>query len=95
MGTLANLGLDTFTMGLDASAVIGLRTMKIAQGGTAGAAEAELMVSEKIASATQLHWQLMTGGLGHDPLAISASAMRQLSTTVRANRVRLGKTDLG
>ncbi len=92
LGKLARLGLDSITLGLDASTVIGLRAMKISQGGAAGAAEAKLMVSEKFESAALLQWQLMTGTLGHNPLAISRSTMHRLSTKVRANRRRLSKS---
>lgn len=91
LGKMARLGFDTVALGFDAAAVIGLRTMKISQGGAAGAAEAELMVSEKIEGAAQLQWQLMTGGLGLSPMAVSKSTVSKLSKTVRANRKRLGK----
>ncbi|MEP7221186.1 MAG: hypothetical protein ABI673_00820 [Novosphingobium sp.] len=88
---LVRLGIDSVALGLDSWAVIGLRTMKIAEGGDAGAAEATLMVAEKIESAALLQWKLMTGCMGTSPLTVSRSTVRHLSGKVRANRHRLAK----
>src|ERR1700743_261094 len=57
------IGFDAWTLGLEASAVIGLRAMKIAQGGAASQAEAERMVSEKVQAALDLQLSALTGGL--------------------------------
>ena len=49
-----SLGWQTMSLGAEAASVIGLRTAKIAAGGPAATAEAELMVKEKIAAALAL-----------------------------------------
>ena len=44
------LTMDTWSLGLEASSVIGLRALKMAVGGPAAQTEAALMIHEKIAS---------------------------------------------
>lgn len=81
--------LDTWSLGLEASSVIGLRVMKIAAGGAAGQAEAQRMVSEKIDANLALQAQAITGGLGISPLGVAAKTLRHYKKKVRANRKRL------
>jgi hypothetical protein len=83
------IGFDTWRLGLEASAVIGLRTWKIAAGGAAGQAEAERMVSEKIAAGLELQALAATGGLGLTPASASAKTLAHYRRKVRANRRRL------
>ena len=83
--------MDTWRLGMEASAVVGLRVMKIAQGGAAGQAEAELMVSEKVESVMALQMQAMTGGLGVTPASASARTIAHYRRKVNANRRRLSK----
>ena len=64
--------------------VIGLRLMKIAAGGTSGLREAELMISEKIAAATQATNRLM---MGMSPDSVVDGYRKK----VRANVRRLSK----
>ena len=45
------LSLDALELGAEASNVVALRMLKLAGGGTAAAAEAERMVSEKVTAA--------------------------------------------
>jgi hypothetical protein len=78
-------------MGLEASSVIGLRTLKIAAGGPAGDAEIRLMVDEKVTAAMTLPMLAMTGKLGNNPTAVAARSLTHLRKTVRANRRRLSK----
>ena len=85
------VGLDTWRLGLEASAVVGLRALKIAQGGARGRAEAERMVREKIEAATALQVRALTGGLGGTPAKASARAIAHYRRKVKANRRRLGK----
>jgi len=85
------IGLDTWRLGLEASAVIGLRTAKIAAGGAAGRAEAERMVREKIDAATSLQMKAMSGGLGGTPASMSARTLAHYRRRVAANRRRLSK----
>ena len=83
------LGFDVWALGIEASTVIGLRTMKLAAGGRASEAEARLMVSEKVRTAMDMQMALMTGALGTDPIRASRSIVQQYTRKVRANRRRL------
>lgn len=82
---------DAWAMGLEASSVIGLRTMKIAAGGSAADAEIRLMVREKVTAAMTLPMLAMTGKLGGNPTAVAARSLTHLRKKVRANRRRLSK----
>ena len=85
------VGLDAWRLTLEASQVIGLRTMRIAAGGSAGAAESQQMVAEKIDSAMALQGLAMTGGLGFTPLGAASKTLSHYRRKVRANRRRLAK----
>jgi hypothetical protein len=85
------IGLDAWRLGLEASTVIGLRTMKIAAGGPAGQAEAERMMSEKIEAAMALQAKALTGGLGITPASAAARTLAHYGRKVKANRRRLAK----
>ena len=86
------IGLDAWRLGLEASTVMGLRAMKIAQGGASGEAEAKRMVSEKVEAAVALQRQALTGGLGATPASASARTIALYRRKVNANRRRLSKT---
>ena len=86
------IGLDAWSLGLEASSVIGLRTLKIAAGGPAADAEARRMVSEKVDAAIALQMKAMTGGLGFTPPSAAANMLTHYRRKVRANRRRLSKT---
>ena len=83
------IGFDAWRLSVEASTVIGLRTLRIAQGGEPGRAEAERMVSEKIESALTLQTLAMTGGLGLTPAGASRRTLAHYRRKVRANRRRL------
>jgi len=85
------IGFDTWRLGLEASTVVGLRTLKIAQGGAKGSAEAELMVREKIAAAIALQAMALRGGLGATPASAAARTLTHYRRKVSANRRRLAK----
>ena len=85
------IGWDAWRLGMEASAVIGLRTLKIAQGGAAGQAEAERMVSEKVQAGVDLQALALTGGLGVTPASASARTLAHYRRRVSANRRRLSK----
>ena len=85
------IGFDAWRLGLEASAVVGLRTFKIAQGGARGAAEAELMVREKLEAGAALSALAMRGGLGTSPASASARTLAHYRRKVSANRRRLAK----
>lgn len=84
------LGLNAWALGLESSAVIGLRTLKIAAGGAEAEAETRRMVSEKIDSVLALQMLALTGGLGATPHRAAARTVAHYRRKVRANRRRLG-----
>ena len=86
------LSLDAWSLGAEASAVIGLRTLKMAAGGAAAETEARLMVSEKVAATMALQAMAMTGQLGLTPQRAAAKTMAHYRRKVSANRRRLQKT---
>ena len=85
------VGFDTWSLALEASTVIGLRTLKIAAGGAAGEAEARRMVSEKIDAGLALQTMTLTGALGFTPHGAAARTITHYRRKVRANRRRLSK----
>ena len=85
------IGWDAWRLGMEASTVIGLRTLKIAQGGAAGQAEAKRMVSEKLKAGLELQTLALTGGLGATPASASARTLAHYRRRVNANRRRLSK----
>ncbi|HJV40659.1 hypothetical protein [Caulobacter sp.] len=85
------LAFDSWSLGLEASAVIGLRMMKLAAGGAAAQAEAQLMVGEKVAAGLTLPMLAATGQLGASGPAIASASLAHLRRKVRANRRRLTK----
>lgn len=85
------LTMDAWSLGIEASSVIGLRTLKIAAGGPAAQTEAALMINEKIASTLDLQMRAMTGGLGITPHGAVAKTVAHYRRKVRANRRRLSK----
>lgn len=89
-GGWASAGIDAWALGMEASAVIGLRVMRMAAGGTDAAAEAQLMVSEKMQAAFELQTAMITGQLGATPLAGTRKVLRHYRRKVKANRKRLG-----
>lgn len=90
-GAWFSLGLDMWMLGAEASSVIALRTMKLAGGGSAANAEAELMVREKVSAAIALSQQVLTGGLGTSMPGMGAKAVASYRRKVRANQRRLSK----
>jgi hypothetical protein len=85
------IGMSAWSLGLEASSVIGLRTLKLATGGAAGEAEARRMVSEKIDAGFALQALALTGGLGSTPQTAAAKTLTHYRRKVRANRRRLSK----
>ena len=85
------IGWNAWSLGIEASSVIGLRTLKIAAGGPAAALEAERMIAEKIDAAAALHALAMSGGLGVTPAGAASKTLAHYRRKVRANRRRLAK----
>jgi phosphoenolpyruvate carboxylase len=86
------LGWSAMALGLGASAVIGLRTAKLAKGGRAAKLEAQRMVAEKVRAALELQAMAMTGALGANPTSVAAKTVRHYAPKVRANLRRLSKS---
>jgi hypothetical protein len=86
------LTVDGWALGMEASAVIGLRTLALAGGGAAAQAEANRMVSEKIDAALGLGALAFAGGLGPNAVTMTARTMAHYRRKVRANRRRLSKS---
>jgi hypothetical protein len=79
--------LSAWSLALEASTVIALRTVKLA----AGEAEARRMFSEKIEASMALQALALTGGLGRTPHSAAARTLAHYRRKVRANRRRLAK----
>lgn len=86
-----NMAWNAWSLGIEASTVIGLRTMKIAAGGAAAETEARRMVSEKVDAGLTLQAAALTGGLGFTPHGVGAKTLNHYRRIVRANRRRLAK----
>ena len=87
----AALGWSAMALGLEASAVIGLRTLKLAKGGLPAKTEAHRMVAEKVQAAMELQAMAVSGALGVDPTGAAAKTVRHYAPKVRANLRRLSK----
>ena len=85
------LTMATWSLGMEAASVIGLRTLKMAAGGQAAQTEAALMINEKIASTLDLQIRAMTGGLGITPHRAASKTVAHFRRKVRANRRRLSQ----
>jgi hypothetical protein len=88
-----SLAFDSWALGVEASAVIGLRSLKLATGGKAAEVEARRMFDEKVAAAMELQMLALTGALGTTAHRAGARSVRHYAKKVRANRRRLTKAD--
>jgi len=84
-----SLGFDMWALGLEASAVIGLRTLKLAAGGPDAQAETGRMIGEKIEALGALQAKAMSGAMGMTPVSATRTAVRHYRRKVRANQRRL------
>ena len=82
-------GFAAWSLGIEASTVIMLRTIKIAAGGAAAEQEIHRMVNEKIEAGLDLQTKAMTGGLGFTPESAANKTLSLYRRKVRANRRRL------
>jgi hypothetical protein len=85
------IAIDSWMLALEASCVVGLRTLTMMTGGAPAAAEAQRMVTEKIDAALTLQAKLLSGGLGMSAPRASAHTLAHYRRKVRANRRRLTK----
>ncbi len=80
---------SAWALGLEASTVIALRTMKLAVGGPAAETEARRMVNEKIKANLDLQTKAAMGGLGLTPQSMAEKTVAHYRRKVKANRRRL------
>ena len=85
-----SIAADSWLLGWEASTVIGLRLMKMSTFDQAAAAEASLMVTEKIGAAMGLGAMAITGSLGKSPETAARKSVNHYRKAVRRNRRRLG-----
>jgi len=83
------LGVDAWSLGLQAAHVMGLRTAKIAGGGPAAGFEAWLMLSEKWQAAAELQADMLVRGPGATPVIATRRALSHYQRKVAANDKRL------
>ncbi len=86
-----SLAFDSWAMGVEASAVIGMRLTKLAVGRADANAEAQRLVAEKVATAVELQMLAATGRLGTSLESAAGRSLRHVRKKVRANRRRLGR----
>lgn len=90
-GAWMKAGMDMWMLGAEAGTVMALRMARIAAGGSAGTAEVELMVTEKVRAAIELQTRLLTGALGVTPLGATQGTLKHYRRKVAANNRRLSK----
>jgi hypothetical protein len=86
-----SLAIDGWSMGMEATIVIGLRMIKLAGGGAEAEREARLMVGEKIETGIAFQRLAAARGPGSTWEGAASSALRHMRTRVRANRRRLSR----
>lgn len=84
-------GFYAWSLGLEASSVIALRTLKIAVDGVAAQAEIHRMVSEKLEAGLTLQALALTGRLGFTAHGAATRTLAHYRRKVRANRRQLAK----
>jgi hypothetical protein len=83
------IGLDAWSLGFEASSVIGLRVLKIAAGGPAAEAETRLMFREKLDAGWTLQVKALTGALGVTAHGATARTLALYRRKIRSNQRRL------
>ena len=82
-------GLDMWLLSAEAGSVMALRMARITAGGSAGSAEAKLMVAEKIRAVIELQTRFMTGALDLTLLGATQGTLNHYRKKVAANNKRL------
>lgn len=85
----ADFWFDSAALAVEAGEVINLRMLKLAGFDGPALHEAQLMVTEKVATAFELNALVMTGGLGQSPSSQARGTVRRLRSKVASNRRRL------
>lgn len=86
-----DLTFRAFQLGAEAQTVMALRMMKLAAGGSAAAAESQLMVTEKLEAAATAQAHLAVGLMTGSGAQGARRAVAHYRRKVRANRRRLSK----
>lgn len=86
------LGYNLFSLGLEMSSVIALRSTQIALGGPGAEKESTRMVSEKLQALADLQMMFLTGQMGSSAPAALTKTVSHYRRKVRANRKRLSKS---
>lgn len=85
------LAAEGALLACDSAAVIALRLARLSRLDAMAAAEAWLMVEEKLAGAAVLHHRAVSGQLGADPHAVAQASLDFFRGKVAANRRRLSR----
>jgi hypothetical protein len=85
---------DAWMLGFEASQVIALRTLKLATGKPAAIAEANRMISEKIAAGLELQAKALMAAGSVSLAGATGKTVRHYRGKVRANRRRLARRKL-
>jgi hypothetical protein len=80
---------DLWSLTVEASHVIALRTFAIAAGGAHATVEVDRMIGEKMTALWALQSLFVTGALGFHTPTIAAKSVAHYRKAVRANRRRL------
>ena len=88
-GEWARLAIDSWALGMDAGAVMWLRTLRIMAGGARGNREAQAMVDEKLAASLEMASRMMLRPVTGP--AAARHALAPYASRIRANRKRLGR----
>ena len=83
------VGVDAWSLGLQAARVMGLRSARIATGGPEAGMEAWLMLSEKWQAAGELQADLLADGGNSSPLTTTRRTLAHYRRKVSANARRL------
>jgi len=86
-----SLGLESWTLAAEASAVIALRLGRFTTWDARSQHEVLLMVSEKIGTALELQQRAITGQLGRTPYSAASACLVHYRKAVAANRRRLSR----
>ena len=84
-------GYDLWALGMESAAVMTMRGMKVAAGGTDAQAEMERMISEKVRAGLDLQALALRGGLGVTMPDLVSRTTKHYRSRVRANHRRLTK----
>lgn len=84
------IAAETMFLGMEASSVIWLRSMRLMAGGRSAEREARRMVEEKLVAGAMLGPALMAKGTT-DAMTATAATLAHFGKPVRANRRRLSR----